>query len=207
MPEFCSSRRSPIALWLRGTCRLHGSSWRSFLISRSRLPERRNHRLSRQQRSHSHRSRPVRPRARNRRKQGSNSPAFHHNNSIKSNHMTRMNHATLKKRAALLLGFSAIVAINACSKRDNASAAETATTQRMVVGAENITVATNGSIIHGPSISGTLKPEREAAIRSQVAGSVLQTYADQGQAVSTGAVLARIDASGIQDAYTSARAA
>jgi membrane fusion protein, multidrug efflux system len=36
---------------------------------------------------------------------------------------------------------------------------------------------------------------------------VLQTYADQGQAVSAGAVLARIDATGIQDAYTSARAA
>jgi RND family efflux transporter MFP subunit len=76
----------------------------------------------------------------------------------------------------------------------------------MVVGTENIAVATNGSIMTGPSISGTLEPEREAAIRSQVAGSVLQTYADQGQPVSTGTVLARIDASGIQDAYTSARA-
>jgi len=39
-----------------------------------------------------------------------------------------------------------------------------------------------------------------------VQGSVLQTYADQGQAVSAGTVLARIDATGIQDAYNSARA-
>ena len=122
--------------------------------------------------------------------------------------MTNINRSThpLRKRAAILLGFSTIVAINACSKRDDASAAETAKLQTMVVGAENITVATNGSIMTGPSISGTLQPEREAAIRSQVAGSVLQTYADQGQAVNAGAALARIDASGIQDAYTSARA-
>ena len=43
-------------------------------------------------------------------------------------------------------------------------------------------------------------------LRAQVQGSVLQTYADQGQSVGAGAVLARIDASGIQDAYNSARA-
>jgi RND family efflux transporter MFP subunit len=58
----------------------------------------------------------------------------------------------------------------------------------------------------GPDISGTLEPEREAVLRAQVSGSVLQTNADQGQGVSAGAVLARIDASGISDAYTSARA-
>ncbi len=120
--------------------------------------------------------------------------------------MTNINHTAVRKRAAVVLGFSAIVATTACGKRDNASAAETTKSQTMVVGAENIAVATNGSIMTGPSISGTLEPERDAAIRSQVSGSVLQTYADQGQAVNTGAVLARIDASGIQDAYTSARA-
>ncbi|HEV7595906.1 MAG TPA: efflux RND transporter periplasmic adaptor subunit [Gemmatimonadaceae bacterium] len=119
--------------------------------------------------------------------------------------MTTIHNNALRKRAAAVFAFSAIVAINACSKGDNASAAETKT-QSMVVGVENIAVASNGSIMTGPSISGTLEPEREAAIRSQVSGSVLQTYADQGQAVSPGTVLARIDASGIQDAYTSARA-
>ncbi|MEO8909061.1 MAG: efflux RND transporter periplasmic adaptor subunit [Gemmatimonadaceae bacterium] len=111
----------------------------------------------------------------------------------------------LTRRAALLVGLITIAGLDACSKKDDVSAAE-AKTQSMVVGAENIAIVANGSIMTGPSISGTLEPEREAAIRSQVAGSVLQTYADQGQAVSTGTVLARIDASGIQDAYTSARA-
>src|SRR5882762_3974174 len=118
----------------------------------------------------------------------------------------KLNRSISRKSAAVLLGLSAMILVNACSKSDKVSAAETAKLETMVVGPENITVASNGSIMTGPSISGTLEPEREAAIRSQVAGSVLQTYADQGQAVSTGAVLARIDASGIQDAYTSARA-
>jgi len=112
----------------------------------------------------------------------------------------------MRKSAAILLSFSALAVLNACSKGDNASAAETAKAETMVVGPENIAVAANGSIMTGPSISGTLEPDREAVLRAQVSGSVLQTYADQGQAVNAGTVLARIDASGIQDAYTSARA-
>jgi RND family efflux transporter MFP subunit len=118
----------------------------------------------------------------------------------------KLNRSISRKSAAVLLGLSAMIVVNACSKSDKVSAAETAKLESMVVGPENITVAANGSIMTGPSISGTLEPDREAVLRAQVSGSVLQTYADQGQAVNAGTVLARIDASGIQDAYTSARA-
>ncbi len=110
------------------------------------------------------------------------------------------------RKSAAILSLFALAAVNACSKSDKVSAAETAKAETMIVGPENIAVATNGSIMTGPTISGTLEPDREAVLRAQVSGSVLQTYADQGQAVNAGTVLARIDASGIQDAYTSARA-
>lgn len=118
----------------------------------------------------------------------------------------KRNRNILRESTAVLLGLSALAVINACSKRDDASAAETGKAETMVVGPENIAVAANGSIMTGPSISGTLEPDREAVLRAQVSGSVLQTYADQGQTVNAGTVLARIDASGIQDAYASARA-
>ena len=120
--------------------------------------------------------------------------------------MMRINPSISRKSAAVLFGLVTLAATSACSKGDDASAAETAKAETMVIGPENITVASNGSIMTGPALSGTLEPEREAVLRAQVSGSVLQTYADQGQAVNAGAVLARIDASGIQDAYTSARA-
>jgi len=99
-----------------------------------------------------------------------------------------------------------LFAIMSRSKSDNASAAETTKLESITVGAENIAIVTSGSIMAGPTISGTLEPDREAVLRAQVQGSVLQTYADQGQAVGAGTVLARIDATGIQDAYNSARA-
>ena len=118
----------------------------------------------------------------------------------------KVNRSYWKIGGAILLVVVIIIAFNARSKGDKASAAETTKAETMVVGPENIAIATNGSIMTGPSISGTLEPDREAVLRAQVSGSVLQTYADQGQAVGAGTVLARIDASGIQDAYSSARA-
>lgn len=120
--------------------------------------------------------------------------------------MTRISSKTWKIGGGVLVVLLILFAIFSRSKGDNASAAETTKTDAITVGLENIAVVSNTTIMSGPSISGTLEPEREAVLRAQVSGSVLQTYADQGQGVGPGTVLARIDASGIQDAYTSARA-
>jgi hypothetical protein len=59
----------------------------------------------------------------------------------------------------------------------DAASAKTAT---MTIGTENIAVVTIGEVMSGPSLSGAIMPEREATVRAQVAGSVLQTYAEQG---------------------------
>lgn len=104
-------------------------------------------------------------------------------------------------RAALSL-FTAAVLV-ACGSKGKA--ASTADAEAIAIGPENIAVASNGTLTTGPALSGTLLPDREALIRSQITGSVTQTYVEQGSSVAAGAVLARIDASGISDAYNSAR--
>lgn len=120
--------------------------------------------------------------------------------------MKTISSKTWKIGGGVVVALLVLAAILSRSKGDNASAAETTKLEMITVGPENIAVATTGSIMAGPTISGTLQPDREAVLRAQVQGSVLQTYADQGQAVSAGTVLARIDAFGIQDAYNSAKA-
>lgn len=75
----------------------------------------------------------------------------------------------------------------------------------MTVGPENLVIVSAMPLTSGPAFSGTLRHEREASVRAQIAGSVLQTYVDQGQSVSGGAVLARIEAGGSDDTYLSAR--
>lgn len=90
-------------------------------------------------------------------------------------------------------------------KRKTAEAADVA--QQLVVGAENITIARHGSVTNGPAISGSLDAELNATVRAQVAGSIVATSADVGQSVKKGQTLGRIDASGLQDAYLSAKSA
>jgi membrane fusion protein, multidrug efflux system len=77
----------------------------------------------------------------------------------------------------------------------------------MELGREDIAVVTTDVVRSGPMISGTLVPVRNAQLRAQIGGSVVETLADAGQHVAANQVLARIDAAAVRDAYLSAKAA
>ena len=106
--------------------------------------------------------------------------------------------------AAML--FAVALTLAACKKGDEAKAEGTdADVNVVMVGPENIAVVSMKKIETGPEMSGSLEPDREATIRAEVSGAVLQTLADQGTRVAAGTVLARLDDTGIRDAYLSAR--
>ncbi len=63
----------------------------------------------------------------------------------------------------------------------------------VVIGPENITVVAETLLVDGPPISGALGAEREARVRAELGGSVLSVYAEPGQAVKAGEVLAQIE--------------
>lgn len=106
----------------------------------------------------------------------------------------------------LLLLTSLLASASAC-KGGAAAEADSTAAETTTIGTENIAVVTNGVLQSGPTVSGTLTPDREAVVRAQVGGSILQTYLDQGQAVRAGQTLGRIEGGGLQDMYLSARAA
>lgn len=76
-----------------------------------------------------------------------------------------------------------------------------------VIGPDNIAVVAEDSLRAGPAISGTLVADREARLRAEVAGAVLDTYAEPGERVAAGTLLARLDDAAIKDAAQSARSA
>lgn len=104
--------------------------------------------------------------------------------------------------SALALTLAAVAA--GCSA-SNGDAKAVAATPGVNVGAENITVVTQSVIESGPAISGSLAPEREATMRAEISGAVLQTYVEAGTRVAAGTPLARLDDTAIRDAYLSAR--
>jgi membrane fusion protein, multidrug efflux system len=72
------------------------------------------------------------------------------------------------------------------------------------IGAENIVVVESGTIIVGPIISGELTPTREATVRAELGGAILDVAVEEAQPVSRGALLARIETRSLDDARQSA---
>lgn len=75
------------------------------------------------------------------------------------------------------------------------------------VGQENVITVERGRIVTGPLISGELRAQREATVRAELGGSMLQVVAEEGQTVRRGALLGRIEAATLEDARRSAESA
>ena len=108
-------------------------------------------------------------------------------------------------RSPLALAALAALGLAAGCRRDPDATAEQPTGSVTILGPESVVVLDSVTLKSGPAISGTLTAEREARVRAQVAGTVMATYPEQGQRVTQGAVLARIDDQAVRDAYFSAR--
>ncbi len=109
------------------------------------------------------------------------------------------------RHAARLLPVVLLAA--ACGKKDAPEAAAASTPTAQAIGPDNIAVARTDTLTSGPAISGALVADREARIRAEVSGAVLQTFVEAGQRVSEGTALARIDDAVVRDAALSARSA
>jgi membrane fusion protein (multidrug efflux system) len=99
---------------------------------------------------------------------------------------------------------AALLVMAACSREGDAAPAARAP-EVLILGPEAAAVVQQEEIRTGPQLSGSLSAAREAQVRAQVGGQVLAVYAEQGQAVRAGQPLARIDASALVDAASSAR--
>jgi len=90
----------------------------------------------------------------------------------------------------------------------SAKGEETAAAPRPVlIGSENVIIAKTDTIVAGPIISGELRPEREAVLRAQLGGSMLEVRVKEGQSVRQGAVLGRIETRTLEDTRRSAQSA
>ena len=116
---------------------------------------------------------------------------------------------TRSRRPAPFLLIAASLAMSfvlgACGEKKEAAAEMTAENPVQTIGPDNVATARIDTLRSGPPISGTLIAEREARIRAEVAGAVLQTFVDQGQRVTAGMTLGRIDDGVLRDAAISAR--
>lgn len=103
--------------------------------------------------------------------------------------------------ALVLVGLT----VGACRRGADTGSTQQSGPEPVTVGPENVAVADSIRLQVGPVISGSLQPGQQATVRAQVSGAVLETYVQQGDKVQKGQLLARIDATALQDAYLSAK--
>ena len=108
-------------------------------------------------------------------------------------------------RSMLPLALCALAATVACHRESPADAPAAPPAVR--VGSENVVTVSMQEISTGPLISGTLMAEREATVRAEVSGSILQISAAEGRAVRRGELIARIEDQALSDARASAQSA
>ena len=108
-------------------------------------------------------------------------------------------------RTVAVTGFAVVAA--RCGSNVESAAVAPPKPAVVQLSAENITVARAGEISAGPTISGQLTPARKATVRAQVGGSIVALTVDRGQAVTTGAEIAKISSRDLDVAFESSGAA
>ena len=119
---------------------------------------------------------------------------------------TTMTTNKTKNSLAVALTVLALGTAWACSRSSSAEEAPKEAAP-VVVGPENIVLATADTIRTGPSISGTVDAERTATLRAEITAQVTAVLVEPGTPVLGGQVLVRLDASGIHDQFLSAQSA
>lgn len=107
-------------------------------------------------------------------------------------------------RSSACVAVLALAALAGCGRGD-APSKTPGEAPPQVIGPENVAVARTAMLRSGPPITGTLTADREARLRAEVAGAVLETRVEPGERVAAGDTLARIDDAAVRDAAQSAR--
>ncbi|MDP1683341.1 MAG: efflux RND transporter periplasmic adaptor subunit [Burkholderiales bacterium] len=96
--------------------------------------------------------------------------------------------------------------LTACNKIPEKSDKAATSERPLLLSAEDIVTVQSSALVSGPSITGSVQPERRADLRAEVSAVVLQVLKENGDSVRQGDVLVRLDDTAIRDSLVSAEA-
>lgn len=105
-----------------------------------------------------------------------------------------------------LLVLAVATAVVGCSKSAKEGEKKDAAVT-LQVASEDTLVVQSSALASGPVITGSIQPERRADLRAEVSAIVIQVLKENGEAVSKGDVLLRLDETSIRDNVSSAEEA
>ncbi len=109
-------------------------------------------------------------------------------------------------RHITLISLAMFLSLAGCSKEADPKAGPDGASATVVlqVAPEDLIAVRSNSLASGPTITGSIQPERKADLRAEVSAVVLQVLKESGDAVRRGDVLVRLDETAIRDNLNSA---
>lgn len=105
----------------------------------------------------------------------------------------------------LLIVFAAVLA--GCGKGPSADPSASEAAGPLLISPEDLYTVRSNALTTGPSITGSVQPERRADLRAEVPAVVLQVLKENGELVRRGDLIMRLDDTAIRENLTSAEAA
>jgi len=97
-----------------------------------------------------------------------------------------------------------LAGLSACQKGEGNTNDKVATP--LAISAEDVITVRSDALTSGPSITGSVEPERRADLRAEVSAVVISVLKENGDPVKRGDLLVRLDQTSIRDSLTSAEA-
>jgi membrane fusion protein (multidrug efflux system) len=112
------------------------------------------------------------------------------------------------RNACLVTLFGLTIALSGCGKggpgKDKDGAKDAG--PPLMVSSEDVITLRNNNMTSGPSITGSVEPERRADLRAEVPAVVIAVLKENGDPVKRGDLLVRLDQTSIRDSLNSAQA-
>ena len=116
-----------------------------------------------------------------------------------------------KSRTLRHVGLAAVVVVSilslaGCNKGTAGKSPEAEKLTALLISPEDLLTISNSALTSGPSITGSIEPERRADLRAEVSAVVLAVLKENGDPVKRGDLLVRLDQTSIRDSLTAADA-
>src|SRR4029077_15078818 len=110
------------------------------------------------------------------------------------------------RQLGLAVSIISLFGLAGCGKGAAGNSPDKDASAKMLLSAEDMVTVTNSALASGPSITGSIEPERRADLRAEVSAVVLAVLRENGDPVKRGDLLVRLDQTSIRDTLTAADA-
>ena len=116
------------------------------------------------------------------------------------------NSRTLRQLGLAAAVVFCVVSFAGCGKGASGNTPAKEAQAKMLISPEDLLTISNSALASGPSITGSIEPERRADLRAEVSAVVLAVLKENGDPVKRGDLLVRLDQTAIRDSLTAAEA-